>query len=154
MQVREPYLDGHTDEWMMDKDVFERAFPIYWDAGYQIHVHVNGDAGLDRVLDTLEANLRRNPRYDHRTVLVHFAVSAEEQVQRISDLDDSPLAVEPMKIGDVAVWGTVMEGRVFPVAEPERKASLMPPTDGAGVKDADYSRAAFEHALKAVHSHL
>lgn len=69
-------------------------------------------------------------------------------------LDDSPLAVEPMKIRDIAVWGTVMEGRVFPVAEPERKASLMPPTDGAGVKDADYSRAAFEHALKAVHSHL
>ena len=105
MQVREPYLDGHTGEWMMDKDVFERAFRIYWDAGYQIHVHVNGDAGLDRVLDTLEANLRRNPRYDHRTVLVYFAVSAEEQVQRISDLDDSPLAVEPMKIRDIAVWG-------------------------------------------------
>lgn len=86
MQVRDPYLDGHKGEWMMDKELFERAFRIYWDAGYQIHVHVNGDAGLDRVLDALETNLRRNPRYDHRTVLVHFAVSAEEQVQRISDL--------------------------------------------------------------------
>jgi predicted amidohydrolase YtcJ len=86
MQVREPYLDRHTGEWMMDEDAFARAFRIYWDAGYQLHIHVNGDAGLDRVLDTLEANLRRNPRFDHRTVLVHFAVSAPDQVARIRAL--------------------------------------------------------------------
>lgn len=86
MQVREPYLDGHKGEWMMDQAVFERAFRIYWDAGYQIHIHVNGDAGLDRVLGALESNLRRNPRYDHRTVLVHFAVSSPDQVARIKAL--------------------------------------------------------------------
>lgn len=268
MQVRDPFLDGHKGEWMMDKELFDRAFRIYWDAGYQIHVHVNGDAGLDRVLDALEMNLRRNPRYDHRTVLVHFAVSAEEQVQRISDLgaivsgnpyyvtaladqyssvglgpkradamvrlgdvskagiswslhsdmpmapadplflmwcavnrvtssdrvagpeqkvgaqealrgvtieaayslkleneigsiepgkranftilDESPLALDPMKIKDVNVWGTVMEGQVFPVAHPERKASLAPSSE----TDTDFSRATLEHALKVVHSHL
>ena len=86
MQVREPYLDGHEGEWMTDLDVFERAFRIYWDADYQIHIHVNGDAGLERVLDTLEANLRRRPRSDHRTVLVHFAVSGADQVERIARL--------------------------------------------------------------------
>ena len=69
MQVREPFLDGHKGEWMMDLDLFERSFRVYWDAGYQIHVHVNGDAGLDMVLDTLEENMRRNPRHDHRTVI-------------------------------------------------------------------------------------
>lgn len=86
MQVRDAYLDAHSGEWMMDKEVFERAFRIYWDAGYQLHIHVNGDKGLDRVLDALEANLRRNPRYDHRTVIVHFAVSAPDQVARIKAL--------------------------------------------------------------------
>lgn len=86
MQVRDPYLDDHHGEWMMDEDVFLRAFRIYWDAGWQLHVHVNGDAGLDRVLDALEDNLRRNPRYDHRTVLIHFAVSAPDQVARIRTL--------------------------------------------------------------------
>ena len=86
MQVREPYLDGHEGEWMMDENAFDRAFRIYWDAGYQLHIHVNGDRGLDRVLNTLEANLRRNPRYDHRTVLVHLAVSAPDQVERIKSL--------------------------------------------------------------------
>ena len=86
MQVRQPYLDGHKGQWMMDEALFDRAFRIYWDAGYQIHIHVNGDAGLDRVLGALEANLRRNPRYDHRTVLVHFAVSDPDQVTRIREL--------------------------------------------------------------------
>ncbi|MGL6269523.1 MAG: amidohydrolase, partial [Chitinophagaceae bacterium] len=86
MQVREPYLDNHHGEWMTDKEVFERAFRVFWDAGFQIHVHVNGDAGLDRVLNTLETNMRRNPRYDHRTVIVHFAVSAKDQVDRLAKL--------------------------------------------------------------------
>ncbi len=87
MQVREPYQGEGHGEWMMDQDQFERAFRIYWDAGYQVHIHVNGDAGLDRVLNVLEKNLRRNPRYDHRTTIVHFAVSAPDQVARIKKLD-------------------------------------------------------------------
>jgi predicted amidohydrolase YtcJ len=86
MQLREPYLDGHHGEWIMPPTDFARAFRIYWDAGYQIHVHVSGDAGVDMVLDNLEANMRRNPRYDHRTVLVHFAVSQEDQIDRIRRL--------------------------------------------------------------------
>lgn len=56
------------------------------EADFQIHIHVNGDAGLDRVLNTVEENMRRNPRYDHRTVIVHFAVSAKDQVDRIARL--------------------------------------------------------------------
>ena len=86
MQLREPYSDGHSGEWMMDLDFFARSFRIYWDAGYQIHIHVNGDAGLDMVLDTLEENMERKPRQDHRTVIVHFAVSQKDQVDRIKRL--------------------------------------------------------------------
>ncbi len=70
----------------MDLDVFARAFRVYWDAGYQIHIHVNGDAGVDMVLNNLEENMRRNPRFDHRTVIVHFAVSTKDQVDRIARL--------------------------------------------------------------------
>lgn len=86
IQLRQPPIGDYHGEWMMDLDAFERAFRIYWDAGYQVHVHVNGDAGLDRVLNALEENMRRNPRHDHRTVIVHFAVSASDQVERIREL--------------------------------------------------------------------
>lgn len=86
MKMKDGYLDGHHGEWIMNPDVLETAFATYWDAGYQIHVHQNGDAGLDLVLDIIEANLKRNPREDHRTVIVHFGFSTKEQVQRIKEL--------------------------------------------------------------------
>ena len=86
MQMRDGYLDGHKGEWMMDLEFFQRTFRVYWDAEYQIHVHVNGDAGLDMVLNTLEESMRRKPRNNHRTVIVHFAVSTPEQVEKIKVL--------------------------------------------------------------------
>jgi predicted amidohydrolase YtcJ len=86
MQMREPYLDGHHGEWIMAPGDFAKAFRIYWDAGYQIHVHVTGDAGVDMVLDNVEANMRRRPRHDHRTLLAHFSVSQKDQIDRIKRL--------------------------------------------------------------------
>ena len=86
MQMRDGYLDGHSGAWLMEEDVYRTAFQTYWDAGYQIHVHQNGDAGLDRLLDVLEENLKRAPRADHRTVIVHFGYSRPDQVTRIKEL--------------------------------------------------------------------
>jgi len=86
MKMKDGYTDGHKGEWIMEPDFFARSFRVYWDLGYQIHVHVNGDAGLDMVLDQLELNMRRHPRPDHRTVIIHFAVSTPEQVARIKQL--------------------------------------------------------------------
>jgi predicted amidohydrolase YtcJ len=86
MQMSEGYLDGHHGEWIMEPILFKAAFEKYWDAGYQIHVHQNGDGGLDLVLDTLQENMERNPRLDHRTVIVHFSYSRADQVKRIQDL--------------------------------------------------------------------
>ncbi|MCZ8098617.1 MAG: amidohydrolase [Burkholderiales bacterium] len=86
MQVKDGYADGHKGEWMMDPDFFARTFRVYWDLDYQLHVHVNGDGGLDMVLGQLDLNMRRNPRPNHRTVIIHFAVSTPEQVGRIKRL--------------------------------------------------------------------
>ena len=86
MQMSQGYSDGHHGEWIMQPDVFKQAFEQYWDAGYQIHVHQNGDAGLDMVLDTLADNMQRNPRQDHRTVIVHFSYSRQDQVTRLKEL--------------------------------------------------------------------
>lgn len=93
MQMRDPYLDasGHPDlchhgEWMMQPDVFRAFARAYWIAGWQLHIHVNGDAGLDLVLDTIDECMTGHPRHDHRTVIVHFANSTEGQVDRIARL--------------------------------------------------------------------
>ena len=86
MMMREGYLDGHQGAWLIHEDIYKQLFKTFWDDGYQIHVHQNGDAGLDRVLDVLEENLIANPREDHRTTVVHFGYSARDQVKRIKDL--------------------------------------------------------------------
>ena len=86
MVMRDGYLDGHQGAWLMQEEIYREAFQRFWDAGYQIHIHQNGDAGLDRLLDVLEDNLQRNPRVDHRTVIVHFGYSNFDQVERIKRL--------------------------------------------------------------------
>lgn len=83
MQVKEPYLDGHHGEWIALPDDYKAAVRIYWNAGYQIHTHVNGDAGLDVVIDALEERFAAGARPDHRFTIVHFAVSNEDQIKRL-----------------------------------------------------------------------
>lgn len=87
MQVSEPYVGGDFHgEWIMEPDVFNLAFDAYWEAGYQIHIHQTGDLAVDMVLDAVERNMRRLPRNDHRTTLVHFGYSREDQAARIAEL--------------------------------------------------------------------
>lgn len=82
MMMKDGYTDGHKGAWIMDPPLFGFAFQSFWDAGFQIHVHNNGDAGLDVLLGELEKAMERNPRKDHRTVLVHFGFARPEQVEK------------------------------------------------------------------------
>jgi len=87
MQMGPPgYLDGHHGDWLMEPEAFEAAARVFWRAGRQIHVHVNGDAGVDMVLDVLERLQSRWPRRDHRFALHHVGYSRPEQSQRIARL--------------------------------------------------------------------
>lgn len=53
------------------------------DAGFQTHIHVNGDAAGDVVLDAMEAVLAANPRDDHRHTLVHCETLRDDQLERM-----------------------------------------------------------------------
>ncbi|WBU28585.1 amidohydrolase [Rhodopseudomonas palustris] len=86
MQMKDGYLDGHQGEWIIPPDELERRARLFWNAGYQIHTHVNGDLGLEKLLDILEKLNAEHPRADHRSVIVHFANSTEDQVGRIKRL--------------------------------------------------------------------
>jgi predicted amidohydrolase YtcJ len=86
MQMKDGYTDGHHGAWIIEPPVFSYAFQGFWDAGYQIHVHNNGDSGFDVVLGELEKAMKRAPRKDHRTVLVHFGFAQADQVQRWIEL--------------------------------------------------------------------
>lgn len=84
MQMKEPYTDGHKGEWMINPDELERRAKLFWDAGYQLHIHVNGDLGAEVLLATLEKRIKETPRQDHRFVVVHYANTTEAQVGRFA----------------------------------------------------------------------
>jgi predicted amidohydrolase YtcJ len=86
MQMKDGYLDGHHGEWIIPPDELERRARLFWNAGYQIHTHVNGDLGLETLLGILERANNDHPRSDHRCVIVHFANSTEDQIARIKRL--------------------------------------------------------------------
>lgn len=87
MQIDPPgYRDGHSGEWIMQPDRLKAAMTLWWDAGYDIHIHCNGSGGLTVILDTLEALEAKSPRGERRIVIEHFGVSTAAQAQRIAKL--------------------------------------------------------------------
>ncbi|PKH07959.1 amidohydrolase family protein [Moritella sp. Urea-trap-13] len=87
MQMKDGYLDGHEGEWMTPLDLFQQQLSFYWDKGYQIHVHANGDLGIQQVLDFNKADQVRVAREDHRLTLHHMGYFTQDQVKQLADLD-------------------------------------------------------------------
>lgn len=86
MRMTEPYLDGHQGEWMMAPDEQADVLDAFWRKGWGIHVHVNGDAGLDLVLDQIEAQQREFPAPERRIVMEHYGYARGDQHMRLKRL--------------------------------------------------------------------
>ena len=87
MQLGEPgYIDGHEGEWLTEPAALTHGIRPYWQAGFDVNIHVNGDKGTDAVLDTLETMLIEQPRPDIRYILQHFGISRPDQAVRIGRL--------------------------------------------------------------------
>lgn len=122
MQMTDGYTDGHEGAWIMDPDVFSYAFQTYWDADYHIHVHNNGDAGMDVLLANLERALRRKPRFDHRTTIVHFGYARPEQIEKAGRLG-AIVSANPYYV-------TALSGRYAEIGlGPERARRMVPLAD-------------------------
>jgi predicted amidohydrolase YtcJ len=86
MQMQDGYLDGHKGEWIQPPDEFERAARVFWNRGWQIHAHINGDLGMEMALDVVEKLMRENPRQDHRFTMHHAGYFTEDQTKRMGEL--------------------------------------------------------------------
>ncbi len=88
MALREPgYFDPLLEGiWnTRPEDMFEAMRP-WWDAGYRIHIHSNGDASQDAVIDALAELQEHKPRFDHRFVFEHFGLYSLDQIRRMKQL--------------------------------------------------------------------
>jgi predicted amidohydrolase YtcJ len=87
MQLNRPgYADGHHGEWLMSPEVLAQGIHTYWQAGFQIHVHVNGDGGMDALLNAVSAAQLAQPRFDHRLTAHHLGFHAAAQTGRMAAL--------------------------------------------------------------------
>ena len=86
MQMTEPYLDGHHGEWLMPPEDQAAVLEAFWKRGWHPHVHVNGDAGLDLVLDQLEARMKADPDPERRVVMEHYGYARDDQHARLAAL--------------------------------------------------------------------
>lgn len=90
MQAGPPgYLDGHEGEWMIPPAMQRAVIEPYWREGFDVYYHVNGDKGLDVVLDVFAGLMQDAPRNDFRFSLEHFGMSREDQVARFAELGGS-----------------------------------------------------------------
>jgi predicted amidohydrolase YtcJ len=55
-------------------------------AGFQIHIHAIGDAGIRASLDALEAAIKTNPTWDRRPTIVHVQLLDPADLPRFTEL--------------------------------------------------------------------
>ena len=84
MRMNAPgYSDGHHGKWITEPALLREQLQTYWPLGFSLHIHVNGDEGLDVVLAAIEAL----PRRPAQTItLEHLGYSSEAQNRRIARL--------------------------------------------------------------------
>ena len=75
------YTDGHIGKWITEPVVMTAQLRRFWDAGFSLHIHVNGDQGLDVVLDGLGA---LGKRAGQTITLEHLGYSTQKQNERIA----------------------------------------------------------------------
>ncbi|MEH6584680.1 MAG: amidohydrolase [Halioglobus sp.] len=80
------YKDGHAGQWMAPLETTYKFAETFWDAGYQLHAHTNGDGSAEALIAILRRLQAHKPRVDHRFTLEHFAYATEDQVQQMHAL--------------------------------------------------------------------
>ncbi len=80
------YIDGHQGLWMAPLPVTTAWARFFWQRGYQLHAHTNGDASAAAFIDMLRTLQAEQPRLDHRFTLEHFAYSTEDQSRQLQAL--------------------------------------------------------------------
>ena len=79
------YVGFGQNEWITPQGEFRALARKYWMEGYRIHVHTNGDAGADFVLDVFEELQFENPRAKNSLVIEHYGYANERLNRRVAE---------------------------------------------------------------------
>ncbi|NDA02196.1 MAG: amidohydrolase [Burkholderiaceae bacterium] len=128
--LREPYTYPKGSSWsgalnFKDDEIYN-SMKSYFDQGWQISTHSNGDKAIDQTLKSYTKLLANNPKpQDRRLRIEHFTVNHPEQVKQTVKLGVIP----SFTIGHVDYWGSAFHNyiigekranRIDPAAEIKR----------------------------------
>ncbi len=106
-------LDYSTDE-------IYQQMKLYFDQGWQLAVHANGDRALDQTLGNYEKLLAGNPNPQARRLRIeHFTINRPDQVKKAVKLGVTP----GFTIGHVDYWGAAFHDHLV---GPERANRIDP----------------------------
>mgnify|MGYP000303566447 CR=1 FL=1 len=87
-RVRWPgYFNGAPNGiWILPPAQLKASIAQFHAAGFQLHIHTNGDEATELGLDAIEAALEAHPRADHRHTLQHCQMADAAQFARMARL--------------------------------------------------------------------
>jgi hypothetical protein len=86
-------------------EIVDAYFPLGW----QMACHVQGDNGVDTILDVYEQALQAHPRDDHRLRLEHVGAITDEQLRRAHDMGITC----SIFVDQIHYWGDVLADGLF-----------------------------------------
>lgn len=84
MKLSQPYQDCHHGNWMMDPKDQNDVFLTFWKAGWDIHIHVNGDGGLDTLFAIIDRARQVNPDSKSKIFMEHYGYAREDQHNKVA----------------------------------------------------------------------
>ncbi len=125
--LNQPYSYPKDSKWSgslnyKDSDIYA-SMKSYFDQGWQISSHSNGDKAIDQALNSYAKLLAGNPKPQERRLRIeHFTVNNESQVQKAVQLG----VVPSFTIGHVNYWGSAFHDHIL---GPERAKRIDPAGD-------------------------
>ena len=102
-----------------DADIY-KSMKSYFDQGWQIAIHSNGDRAIQQTLDNYSKLLAGNPHPEERRLRIeHFTINTPEQVKKAVKLGVIP----GFTIGHVDYWGAAFHNHLV---GPERADRIDP----------------------------
>ena len=81
------YYDGTPNGvWNVGPDDIDRLLLAWHRAGFQVHIHTNGDEASEVAIEAVERALMAAPRWDHRHTLQHAQMADAGQFRRMRAL--------------------------------------------------------------------
>ena len=111
--LNKPYSYPKNSQWSgqldyKDADIYASA-KAYFDQGWQISTHANGDKAIDQTLNSYSKLLANNPKpQDRRLRIEHFTINNESQVKKAVKLG----VVPSFTIGHVDYWGAAFNNEL------------------------------------------